>query len=107
MKATTIVEQEIGQRRHFPFPWLGVAIPLCVLLGLMAYPYLSQRALWPHVRVSPDSSPHPYKHNYRFTTDWFSGHIPVWVSVMRPYQGKPGVHYLEVGTWEGRSLLWT
>jgi predicted O-methyltransferase YrrM len=30
----------------------------------------------------------------------------VWESALAPYKGKPGVNYLEVGLYEGRSALW-
>jgi hypothetical protein len=103
MKTTLVEERKVRARR---FPWLGVAVPLSLLLGFITYPYLNQRMLWPSTRVTPDPASHPYKHDYRFTTDWFSGRIPVWASALKGYQGKPDVQYLEIGTWEGRSLLW-
>jgi len=48
----------------------------------------------------------PYAKDYDFTTDWFTGNIPVWQQVLAPFKGKPGVSYLEIGLWEGRSALW-
>lgn len=48
----------------------------------------------------------PYAKDYDFTTDWFTGNIPVWEQVLAPFKGKPGVSYLEIGLWEGRSALW-
>ena len=30
----------------------------------------------------------------------------MWTTVLKEFQGKPNVSYLEIGTWEGRSLLW-
>ncbi|CAN5883601.1 hypothetical protein BH23PLA1_BH23PLA1_32160 [soil metagenome] len=47
-----------------------------------------------------------YHHDYEFTQDWFTFKIPVWETVLAPYKGKPGVNYLEVGLYEGRSALW-
>jgi len=44
--------------------------------------------------------------DYEFTTDWFSHNIPVWTTVFAPYRGRPGLRYLEIGVYEGRSLLW-
>src|SRR5262249_23285982 len=32
--------------------------------------------------------------------------IPVWDKALARYKGKPGVNYLEVGIFEGQSLLW-
>ncbi len=41
-----------------------------------------------------------------FTTDWFSHNIRVWDDVLGPFKGKPELRYLQVGVFEGRSLLW-
>lgn len=49
---------------------------------------------------------HPYRGRYEFTTDWFVHHIPAWEAAMAPYRGRPGVRYLEIGAFEGRSVLW-
>lgn len=32
--------------------------------------------------------------------------IPDWERVLAPLKGKPDIHYLEVGTYEGRSAIW-
>ncbi len=47
-----------------------------------------------------------YGQPYEFTTDWFSVHVPVWEKALGAYKGKPGVRYLEVGLYEGRSAFW-
>jgi len=94
------------ERPRGRFLWLGMVIPLSLLFGFLAYPYLSSRILWPSVTVLPDPTPHPFKHDYHFTSDWLSGQIPVWSSVLKAYQAKPNVQYLEVGIYEGRSMLW-
>jgi hypothetical protein len=47
-----------------------------------------------------------YRKDYRFTADWFTPAIPVWKKVLKDYQGKPDIHYLEVGIFQGRSALW-
>ena len=44
--------------------------------------------------------------DYHFTTDWFSEHIPTWDEVLADYKGRPGLNYLEVGVFEGRSAIW-
>jgi hypothetical protein len=91
------------------WPVFIVVLLLAFLDGFFAYPHLvvtNPDTLWPHVVAQPDNTPHPYKKDYRFTQDWFSSNIPVWAGVLKQYQGKPDVQYLEVGTWEGRSLLW-
>lgn len=41
-----------------------------------------------------------------FATDWFSNNIPIWERILSPLRGKPGVQFLEIGSWEGRSACW-
>jgi predicted O-methyltransferase YrrM len=48
----------------------------------------------------------PYARDYEFSEDWFTRSIPVWEHVLRPLRGQPGLSYLEVGVFEGRSALW-
>jgi SAM-dependent methyltransferase len=52
----------------------------------------------------PDSV--AYRRQYDFTVNWFTWNIPVWETVLAPFQGKPNVRYLEVGLYEGRSAVW-
>jgi hypothetical protein len=47
-----------------------------------------------------------YKKDYHFRVDLFSMRIPIWEKALENYRGKPNVHYLEVGLWEGGSALW-
>lgn len=39
--------------------------------------------------------------------DWFSQHIPVWRAILAPFIGKPRLRFLEIGSFEGRSAVWT
>ncbi len=60
--------------------------------------------------VLANSAPPPengYKQKYTFTTNWFVHKIPAWTNVLKDLKGKPDIHYLEVGTFEGRSAIWT
>jgi len=43
---------------------------------------------------------------YLFSEDWFSGNIPTWKSILSQFKNKPRIHYLEIGVFEGRSLIW-
>jgi len=43
--------------------------------------------------------------DYNFTSDWFTPNIPLREKAMAPYKGKRGIHYLEVGTYEGCSVV--
>ncbi|MCP4674855.1 MAG: class I SAM-dependent methyltransferase [Deltaproteobacteria bacterium] len=47
-----------------------------------------------------------YKKKYNFTTDWFTSNISLWERELSSWKGAAGIHYLEVGVWEGRSLIW-
>lgn len=44
----------------------------------------------------------------RHTADLFSKHVPAWLEHIVPrLQGRPGTRWLEVGSFEGQSALWT
>lgn len=42
----------------------------------------------------------------QFTKDWFSRHADKWRDVLADYVGQPKVRYLEIGSYEGRSVAW-
>ncbi len=41
-----------------------------------------------------------------FNYDWFSGNASEWPRLLAPLVGQPGLHFLEVGSFEGRSACW-
>ena len=41
-----------------------------------------------------------------FTSDWFSGGIPLWESMALPLLPKENIQCLEIGSYEGRSSCW-
>lgn len=43
---------------------------------------------------------------YRFTAHWFLGQLDMWREHVLPRKGQAGLQYLEIGVFEGRSLLW-
>jgi predicted O-methyltransferase YrrM len=43
---------------------------------------------------------------YRFSEDWTSENIAKWDQLLADFKGKPNIHALEVGSFEGRSALW-
>jgi predicted O-methyltransferase YrrM len=47
-----------------------------------------------------------YKKKYTFTQNWFTHKIVTWSKALKELKGKPGINYLEIGTFEGRSALW-
>ena len=47
-----------------------------------------------------------YKKNYHFTSEWFTEeNIHNWEKIFHPFKSKR-TNYLEIGVYEGRSLLW-
>lgn len=57
-----------------------------------------------HGSISPEEN--DYAKKYHFTTDWLSHKISIWERIMKPFKGKPNIHYLEIGVFEGRSAFW-
>jgi SAM-dependent methyltransferase len=60
----------------------------------------------PKITVEPRQTQDDYQRDYQFSEDWFSWNVPIWAALLEDYQGQPDVNYLEVGAFEGRSLLW-
>ena len=55
-------------------------------------------------QIVPDSV--AYQKDYEFTSNWFTWNIPVWERALAEFKGRPGLKYLEIGLFEGRSALW-
>lgn len=87
----------------------AVMVPLAKAQGRqMAMSLLAQSPL-PAIHLAEDvapSSAHAYSKNYDFTSDWFTRNIPVWDKALASFKGKPDIHYLEVGLFEGRATMW-
>jgi hypothetical protein len=64
----------------------------------------------PAVRLAPDTNPNPqgktFRKEYTFSRDYVTRYLPLWEKAFEPYKGKPGVHYLEIGAFEGGSVIW-
>jgi hypothetical protein len=43
---------------------------------------------------------------YKFSFDGISTNVPVWSKHLAEFKGKPSIHALEIGSYEGRSALW-
>jgi predicted O-methyltransferase YrrM len=43
---------------------------------------------------------------YQFTQDWVGFSTFLWSRILARYKGKPNINYLEVGVFEGRSVIW-
>lgn len=72
--------------------------------ALLAAPLLVAWIAGPIRAQQADSDQNP--RGYRFTIDWFTHAIPSWEEALGPFAGKPDLRYLEIGVYEGRSLLW-
>jgi hypothetical protein len=44
--------------------------------------------------------------DYKFTTDFFSGNIEAWKRHLRRFAHRPGLEFLEIGSFEGASACW-
>jgi hypothetical protein len=75
------------------------APPVLLLVFLLG---LSPAALVAAERTSTRA----YNKQYVFTQDTFTDKISAWTKLLDEFKGKPGVNYLEIGTFEGRSALW-
>jgi SAM-dependent methyltransferase len=58
------------------------------------------------VDPTPEESARHYAGQYRFSSDWFTPHIPAWRGAVGHLRGKPKISYLEIGLYEGRSAIW-
>ena len=43
---------------------------------------------------------------YNWSQDWFTSSIPVFEMILKELKGKPNLNYLEIGSFEGRSMVW-
>lgn len=56
--------------------------------------------------VLPDRSVPVVPGALHFSRDMFSDRIPTWTRQLAPFVGRPDLHYLEIGVFEGRSVVW-
>ncbi|MEE4184307.1 MAG: class I SAM-dependent methyltransferase [Gammaproteobacteria bacterium] len=70
------------------------------------YEYRDRRE--PRIILKPDNKqlPDPYSDYENLTVDWFTKKSPAWDAALADLKGKPDLQYLEVGAYEGRSLIW-
>jgi predicted O-methyltransferase YrrM len=43
---------------------------------------------------------------YNFTRHWHRQHKSLWSDILAKFKGKADIHYLEIGVFEGASLIW-
>jgi predicted O-methyltransferase YrrM len=86
----------------------------CTIVSLLFFSFVFSQALADshgssEKQLSLELNRH-YLKNYNFTLDstfrGFIRQIPVWKKVLRPFKGKPNIHYLEIGVNQGRSAIW-
>jgi predicted O-methyltransferase YrrM len=46
------------------------------------------------------------KLQYEFWKDWFITNEPEWKAYLGHLRGRPGIRFLEIGSYEGRSTVW-
>ena len=46
------------------------------------------------------------KRPMEFSEDWFSSNIPIWLTLLEEFRGRPRLRALEIGVFEGRSTCW-
>lgn len=44
--------------------------------------------------------------HYRFTQDWFSHNIPIWMEFLQPLAHQSALQILEIGSYQGMSACW-
>ena len=73
---------------------------------LIILSFVSFQKLTSHNQESILQKENNHAKKYQFTADWFSHNIPVWERILDRFKGKPGIHYLEIGVFEGMSAFW-
>ena len=82
------------------FAWAIIGSLISALLLLYSYgPRNMERAV-------PQNFEARYRQPYQFTTAEFSHNAWHWPSTLKDFKDKPNLRYLEIGVFEGRSLLW-
>jgi predicted O-methyltransferase YrrM len=56
--------------------------------------------------MSSEKSEQSEHYEYKFTRDWFSLNVPNWEIWLAKFKGKPNLKYLEIGSYQGRSVTW-
>jgi predicted O-methyltransferase YrrM len=44
--------------------------------------------------------------DYELTEDWFTHKSPAFIAAVEPFRGKPNINYLEIGVFQGMSVIW-
>jgi predicted O-methyltransferase YrrM len=74
------------------------------LFLLLSAAFVVQSALEIHQKLQIERLPVEAKYKFRF--DGVSTNAQVWSKYLKEFAGKPNIHALEIGSFEGRSALW-
>lgn len=90
--------------------WVHLPSPTASAVKREAHPAPVQKYSSKISNITLAPTPNPlgpkYRQQYDFKADWFTHNVPIWRTALAPFAGKPGLRYLEVGIYEGRSCLW-
>jgi predicted O-methyltransferase YrrM len=56
--------------------------------------------------TGPNAAAASPKGGYQFTKDYITNYVDIWTRHLGEFRGKPDIHFLEVGTFEGRTAIW-
>jgi len=96
-------KREFGQLRLIA---LTAALTLLAVYAATRFRAANDAVTGPLLAEMAPSQPEPPGRGYQFSTDWFTPYLPVWDKALATYRGKPGLNYLEIGVFEGRSCVW-
>ena len=71
---------------------------MIVVEPISTYPYIHKTDATASI-ATPEN-------NYIFTVDWFSYNIPIWTHYLNHLKNEPNLHFLEIGSFQGRSTVW-
>lgn len=100
-----MTHQERGWARRF-----RITSPLFLTVTLLPLSndvcaWSPERSVSSQGQAAVDGEP-PHTKAYSFSKDWVTSRIPLWNKTLAHVKGRPGLQYLEIGVFEGRSAIW-
>ncbi len=96
----------MSKRKIINLRRVGIFAAIAFLVYVLAI-WLGRGIVPVYTELKPVVRPEDfYGKKYTFSNDWFTHNIPVWEKMLEEFKGKPNIHYLEVGVFEGRSAIW-
>lgn len=81
-------------------------IVMHLVIFLVIFSYIPNQVLAAQGKKLGPLEKAEYTKKYNFSVDYFTSRIPLWEKILYEFKGKPNIHYLEIGVFEGRSLIW-